>query len=111
DRNAAAERFGAGLEPVAHLAIEVGQREPADAAFRIAADRGSLHQLVPQALGIDTKVVHAGSAITARRLRRADARSRTPRRQISDRSRRAWAPPPRASAAASRARVGRSSAR
>jgi hypothetical protein len=38
DGDAAAELFGARLEPVAHLPVEIGQRQPADAALRGAAD-------------------------------------------------------------------------
>ena len=58
DGDGAAERFTARLEPVAHLAVELGQRQPADTALRRGADLGSLHQLVPQPLGIDGEVFH-----------------------------------------------------
>ena len=58
DRHPAAEAFGARLEPVAHLAVEVGQGQPADAAFRGRADRGGFHQLAPQALCVDVQIFH-----------------------------------------------------
>src|SRR6202034_3450432 len=44
DRDGAAERLALRLEPIAYLAVEVGQRQPADAAFRRAADLRRLHQ-------------------------------------------------------------------
>ena len=50
--------LGARLEPVAHLAVEVGEREAAYAALGGGADRRRLHQLAPQALGIDAQVGH-----------------------------------------------------
>ena len=52
-RHGAADLLAARLEPVAHLAVEVGQGEPADAALGGPADRAGLHQVVPQPLGID----------------------------------------------------------
>ena len=58
DGDAAAERLGARAEPVAHLPVEIGQRQPADAALRRAADRGGLHQLAPQPLGVDREIAH-----------------------------------------------------
>ena len=60
DGDGAAERLRLRLEPVAHLAVEIGERQPADAAFRRGADLGGLHQVAPQALGIDREVLHAG---------------------------------------------------
>jgi len=57
DRDRAAERLALRLEPVAHLAVEIGQRQPADAAFRSRADPRCLHQRVPQTLGVDLQVL------------------------------------------------------
>jgi hypothetical protein len=60
DRDRAAERLGTRLEPVADLAVEIGQRQPADAALRRRTDAGGLHQVAPQALGVDAEVLHGG---------------------------------------------------
>src|SRR6185437_17000648 len=57
DRDGAAERLALRLEPVAHLAVEIGQREAADAALWGGADLGGLHEVVPQTLGIDLQVL------------------------------------------------------
>jgi hypothetical protein len=76
DRDRAAEFFRARLEPVAHPAVEVGQREPADAALGGAADGGGLHQLAPQALAVDAQVGHVKSANIASKSRRP-SRTRT----------------------------------
>ena len=57
DRDRAAERLALRLEPVAHLAVEIGQREAADAALWGGADLRGLHQVVPQTLGIDLQVL------------------------------------------------------
>ena len=54
----AAQRLGRGSKPVAHLPVEVGQRQPADAALGRAADGGRLHQAAPQALRIGYQVAH-----------------------------------------------------
>jgi hypothetical protein len=56
DGDGTAETFGGRLEPVADLAIEIGEGEPANAALRSAADFGGLHQVAPEALGIDAEV-------------------------------------------------------
>ena len=56
DGDGAAEFLRPRLEPVAHLTVEIGQRQPADAALGRAADFGGLHQVVPQPLGIDGEV-------------------------------------------------------
>src|SRR4051794_27615162 len=59
----AAERLAARLEPVAHLPVGIGQREPADAAPWRATDLGGLHQLAPEPLAVDLQVLHRrGSA-------------------------------------------------
>jgi hypothetical protein len=57
DGDRAAERFRAGLEPVADLTVEIGQCQPANAAFRRFADFRGLHDLVPEPLGIDREIV------------------------------------------------------
>jgi hypothetical protein len=67
DRHGAAERLAARLEPVAHLTVEIGQRQTADAALRRAADSGCLHQLAPQPLGIDAQVLHGRPDACGRR--------------------------------------------
>ena len=54
DGDHAAERLRLRLEPVAPLAVELGQRQPTDAAFRRRADLGGQHQVVPQPLRVDT---------------------------------------------------------
>jgi hypothetical protein len=66
DGHGAAQRLGTGAEPVAHLPVEIGQGEPADAAFRRAADRRRLHQVAPQALGVDRQVAHDSGLLRAR---------------------------------------------
>jgi hypothetical protein len=58
DGDGAAQRLGPGAEPVTHLSVEIGQRQPADAAFRRASDRRRLHQVAPQTLWIDRQVAH-----------------------------------------------------
>ncbi len=57
DGDGAAQRLALRLEPIAHLAVEIGQGEPADTAFRRAADLRRLHQRVPQPLWIDGEVL------------------------------------------------------
>jgi hypothetical protein len=47
DRDRAAERLALRLEPVAHLAVEVCERQAADAALRRRADLRRVHQRVP----------------------------------------------------------------
>ncbi len=47
DRDGAAERLALRLEPVAHLPVEVGERQPAKAALRSGADPRGLHQRIP----------------------------------------------------------------
>src|SRR5262249_11800761 len=56
DGDAAAQLLGACLEPVAHLAVEIGERKAANAAFGGAADLGGLHQLAPQPLAVDPEI-------------------------------------------------------
>jgi hypothetical protein len=58
DCDRAAERLTLRFEPIAHLAVEVGQREAADAALRRRADLRRLHQRIPKSLCIDFEVVH-----------------------------------------------------
>ena len=58
NRDRAAERLAARLEPVTYLPVEVGQREAANAALRRCADLRRLHQRVPEPLRIDLKVLH-----------------------------------------------------
>ena len=57
DGNGAAERLALRLEPVAHLPVEIGQGEAANAALRRRADFRRLHQRVPKALGVDLQVL------------------------------------------------------
>ena len=59
DGDGAAERLRARLEPVAHLAVEIGQRQTANAALLRRADARRFHQVVPQLLGINLEVCHA----------------------------------------------------
>src|SRR3989442_12892433 len=61
DRHAAAERLRLCTKPVAYLPVEVGEREPANTAFRRGADRGGLHQAAPQAFGVDLQVAHGAA--------------------------------------------------
>jgi hypothetical protein len=58
DRDRAAEGLTLRLKPVAHLPVEVGQREPTDTALRGGADLRRLHQRVPQPLRVDLQVLH-----------------------------------------------------
>ena len=69
DRDRAAKRLALRLEPVAHLPIEVGQGEPADAALGRAADLRCFHQRVPQPLRVDGEIGEHG---WFRRTRRGD---------------------------------------
>ena len=68
DGDGAAERLRLRLEPVAYLAVEFGQRQPADAGLRRRADLGGQHQVVPQPLRVDAQVFHL--AINLRALPR-----------------------------------------
>ena len=77
----AAERLAARLEPVAHLPVEIGQRQPADAALRRAADRGGLHELAPQPLGVDREIAHHAARQRSRALRRPAPRASAPARR------------------------------
>ena len=52
DRDRAAERLALRFEPIAHLAVEIGQSEAADAALRRCADPRGLHQRVPKPLRV-----------------------------------------------------------
>jgi hypothetical protein len=61
----AAERFRLRAKPVAHLPVEIGQRQPADAAFCRRAEARRLYQIAPQALGIDGEVFHRLTALHA----------------------------------------------
>jgi len=67
DRDGAAERFRLRAKPVAHLPVEIGQRQPADAAFGCRADPRRLHQVAPEAFGIDGEVFHGGAIIAGSR--------------------------------------------
>src|SRR5689334_18543561 len=58
DGDAAAELLRPRLEPVPHLTIQVGKREPANSALWRSADGGSLHDLVPQPLSVDGEITH-----------------------------------------------------
>ena len=58
DRNRAAERFALRLEPVAHLAVEIGQGQTANTALRRRADLRGVHQRVPKPLAVDLQVLH-----------------------------------------------------
>ena len=84
DGDGAAELLRARLEPVAHLTVEIAQREPADAAFRRAADRGGLHQLAPQPLAVDFQILHACKPLRSSPLPRGE-RSRAKRAGEGDR--------------------------
>ena len=55
-RDGAAERLALLAEPVAHAPVLVGQGQPANAAFRRAADLGRVHQRVPEPLRIDLQI-------------------------------------------------------
>ena len=59
DRDSAAKPLAARAKPVAHLSVEIGQRETTDTALRRAADLGGLHQLAPKALGVDDEILHS----------------------------------------------------
>jgi hypothetical protein len=59
-RDGAAQGFRALLEPVAHLTVELAQREPADAAVRGGANRRRLHELAPEPGAVDLQVGSAG---------------------------------------------------
>ena len=50
DRNRAAERLASGLEPVAHLPVEIGQREAANAALGRGADTSPSPSAYPKAV-------------------------------------------------------------
>ena len=71
DGDAAAERLGARLEPVAHLPVEIGQRQPADAALGGAADRGGLHRSRPTAARHRSRDCASPAAARSRAHRRA----------------------------------------
>jgi hypothetical protein len=58
DRDSAAERLALRLEPVAHLAVEIGQRQAANTTFRRRADLCGVHQRVPKPLAVDLQVLH-----------------------------------------------------
>ena len=58
DRDGAAERLALRLEPVAHLPVEIGQRQAANAALRRRADLRRVHQRVPKPLAVDLQVLH-----------------------------------------------------
>jgi len=54
-------------EEITALAVEIGERDAADAALLRAADLGQLHQARPQAVGVDFQVgavggLHNGSS-------------------------------------------------
>ncbi|MCY1221149.1 hypothetical protein D9M72_331930 [compost metagenome] len=51
--HAAAQVAGPGADQVAPLAVQVGQGQPAHAAFVGAADAGQFHQRIPEALAVD----------------------------------------------------------
>ena len=55
-RHRAAQRLALRLEPVAHLAVLVGQRQPLDPALGRAAELRRLHELVPQPLRVDGEI-------------------------------------------------------
>ena len=48
---------------IARLAVEIGQRQPADAALRRRADPRGLHQRVPKPLRVDLQIVHVGNSL------------------------------------------------
>jgi hypothetical protein len=58
DRHRAAERLAPLPEPLAHLAVEVGQRQTANAALGRGAKLRCFHQRVPKALGVNLQVLH-----------------------------------------------------
>src|SRR5260370_33975003 len=58
DGHGAAERLAPALEPVAHLTVEIAQRQSANAALRRRAELRRLHQRVPKSLGVDLQVLH-----------------------------------------------------
>src|SRR4051794_20337676 len=60
DGDRAADRLAGALEPVTDLAVVIGQREPADAAFRRTAEARRFHQAVPQPLRIDRQIGAVG---------------------------------------------------
>jgi hypothetical protein len=53
----APQGFGFASEPVADLAVRLGQGQPAQAAFIGSTDRGGPHDVIPQMLGIDRQIV------------------------------------------------------
>src|SRR5580704_11619425 len=53
DRYGAAERLALRLEPVAHLPVEIGERQAANAALRRRANLRRVHQRVPKPLTVD----------------------------------------------------------
>ena len=59
DRDGAAERLALRLEPVAHLAVEVGQGQATNPALRRRADLRRFHQRAPQPLAIDLQVLQS----------------------------------------------------
>src|ERR1043165_216354 len=61
DRDGAAQRLATYAKPVAHLAVEIGEGQTADAALRRAADRAGLHQFAPKPLAVDLEVLHPPS--------------------------------------------------
>ncbi len=76
-RDGAAERLALLAEPVAHALVLIGQGQPANAAFRRAADLGRVHQRVPEPLRIDLQIGDHGvtsaratprGALTARQV-------------------------------------------
>ena len=60
DLDGAARRLGPAHEEIAALAVEIGERDAADAALLRAADLGQLHQARPQAVGVDLQVGAVG---------------------------------------------------
>ena len=74
DRDGAAERLALRLEPIAHLSVEVGQSQAANAAFRRRADLRGLHQAIPKPLGVDLEVLQGESSRWPRQ-RQGGARS------------------------------------
>jgi hypothetical protein len=62
DRDRAAERLALRFEPIAHLAVEIRQREAADAALRCRADPRRFHQRVPKPLCVYLQIGHVRSS-------------------------------------------------
>jgi hypothetical protein len=85
DRDSAAERLALRLEPIADPAIEVSQRQPADAALWRAANLRRLHQRVPKPLGINLQILQRQASPKRHDLRNCHlnqaARKRDWRRQ------------------------------